>query len=227
MMLSKLKAVVAVVLVLGFMVTGATILTGRTAAAKVGQPPAADAPVKTPQKQEQVKEAFTAWGKEVNGLQAGLGYKPGQKRAYSHGETVRLVLRVRNVSKKEVKFQYLREFFLETPPVVTDDEGKLVPIGVATAVGNHLPLEVNLAPGKEIELYELKRELRPASEANKLGEADVERLWASGKVCVQYERVFGNSSSGQIKLDPLLSKLATGKLELEIKSDPPAATEKK
>jgi hypothetical protein len=30
------------------------------------------------------------------------------------------------------------------------------------------------------------------------------------------------------KLDPALSKLATGKLELEIKSDPPpAATEKK
>src|SRR5262249_15308737 len=31
-----------------------------------------------------------------------------------------------------------------------------------------------------------------------------------------------NSSAGTIKLDPTLSKLGTGKLELEIKSDPPA-----
>ena len=40
---------------------------------------------------------------------------------------------------------------------------------------------------------------------------------SSGKFSLQYERVLGNSSSGQIKLDPALSKLATGKLELEVK----------
>jgi hypothetical protein len=36
----------------------------------------------------------------------------------------------------------------------------------------------------------------------------------------------GDSSSGGIKLDPTLSKLATGKLELEIRPAPPPATEK-
>ena len=35
------------------------------------------------------------------------------------------------------------------------------------------------------------------------------------------------SSSGRFKPDPILSKLATGKLELEFKPDTPAATEKK
>jgi hypothetical protein len=66
-------------------------------------------------------------------------------------------------------------------------------------------VEVNLAPGKEIELYQSNLELKP------------------GKFQIQYERVFGNSSGAvQIKLDPALSKLATGKLELEIKSEPPA-----
>jgi hypothetical protein len=45
----------------------------------------------------------------------------------------------------------------------------------------------------------------------------------TGKVGFQYERVLGNSSAGFIKLDPTLSKLGTGKLELEIKPDPPAA----
>jgi uncharacterized protein (TIGR03067 family) len=158
------------------------------------------------------KEGFTAWGKEVGGLQAGLGFFPGQKRAYSHGEKVTLVVRVRNVGKEEVTFQYVSQFLIETPPAVTDGKGKLVPAGLRTLFGVHVPKQVNLAPGKEIELY---------------GELEVRADFGTGKVSVQYGRVFGNSSSGQIKLDPKLSKLGTGKLELEIKSDPPPATEKK
>jgi RNA polymerase sigma factor (sigma-70 family) len=176
-------------------------------------------PEKQPQKEE--KGGFTAWGKEVNGLQAGLGFRPGEKRAYHHGETVKLVVRVRNVGKEAVKFQYLREFFIETPPTVTGGKGKPVPLGRTDVLGIiHLPVDVNLAPGKEIELtgsqpfYELELELKPAS------------LYGTGKFELQYERVFGNSSAGGIKLDPTLGKLATGKLELEIKSDPPAAPKK-
>jgi len=75
----------------------------------------------------------------------------------------------------------------------------------------------NLAPGKEIELYELKFKLRPASESGN-ERFGFETLYGTGKFHVQYERFFGNSSSGFIKLDPTLSKLTTGKLELEIKS---------
>src|SRR5207248_200241 len=56
---------------------------------------------KVPEDKEE-KEAFTAWGDEINGLQASLGFRPGEKRAYSHGETVKLVVRVRNVSKEDV-----------------------------------------------------------------------------------------------------------------------------
>lgn len=37
---------------------------------------------------EKPDQAFTAWGKEIGGLQAGLGFHPGEKRVYSHGETV-------------------------------------------------------------------------------------------------------------------------------------------
>ncbi|MEO8351303.1 MAG: M56 family metallopeptidase, partial [Chthoniobacteraceae bacterium] len=174
------------------------------------------------------EEAFTAWGEELSGLQAGVGFLPGGKRAYSHGETVRLAIRVRNVGTKEVKFQYLRQFFAENPPAVTDGEGRPVPLeGFPTAFGIHIPREVKLAPGKEIELYELNLRPRPASEAGvapsqKEGaEALVQRIWATGKVSVQYQRVFRNSSSEQLRLDPALSELATGKLELEIKPDAP------
>jgi hypothetical protein len=38
----------------------------------------------------------------------------------------------------------------------------------------------------------------------------------TGTVQIQYERAFGNSFFGSIKLDPTLSKLATGKLKLEV-----------
>jgi hypothetical protein len=170
-------------------------------------------------KVKDAEDGLTAWGKEVGGLQAGLSYQPGQKRAYSQGETVTLVVRVRNVGKEEVKFQYLRQFFIENPPTVTDGDGKPIPQPHVTAFGTHLAVEVNLAPGKEIELYEWKRELRPAKW---IGNDGVPSLYGTGRFSVEYERVLGNSSAGTIKLDPILSKLGTGKLELEIKSDPRA-----
>jgi RNA polymerase sigma factor (sigma-70 family) len=216
MLFTKLKTVIAVVLVLGFLATGATILTSRTAAGQEDKPPVAEKPVKALPKQEEEKEGFTAWGKEAGGLQAGLGYRLGQHRTYHIGETVALVVRVRNVSKEAVKFQYLRNFFMEKPPTVTDGEGKPVPFqyGVFDLATVHLPMDVNLAPGKEIELYELTFKFRPASES---GKAMLSTLYGTGKFQIQYERVFGNSSAGTMKLDSALSKLATGKLELEVK----------
>jgi RNA polymerase sigma factor (sigma-70 family) len=233
MLISKLKTVVAVVLVLGLIVTGATVLSCRTSAAQGDKPPIAEERVKTPQKQEpeREKDVFTAWGKEVGGLQAGLGFHPGEKRAYRHGETVKLVVRVRNVSKEAIKFEYLKQFFIENPPTVTDGKGKPVPQTQVEAGGRvHVPVEVNLAPGKEIELtgshpyYELKYELRPKKW---IGNDGFSALYGTGTFSVQCERVFGNTSAGSIKLDPNLSKLATGKLELEIKTAAPAENEKK
>ena len=171
-----------------------------------------DDPPAQKQDKQPVKEGFTAWGKEVDGLQAGLDFRPGQKRAYRHGETVKLVVRVRNVGKEAVEFQYVSQFLIERPPAVTDGKGKVFPTGARSIFGVHLPKQVNLAPGKEIELY---------------GELEVRTDFGTGKVSVQYKRVFGNSSSGKIKLDPILSELATGKMELEIKADPPPAASEK
>ncbi|WP_052640007.1 RNA polymerase sigma factor [Zavarzinella formosa] len=213
MLITKLKAVYTVVLALGFLAAGTTGLVYRQATAQDIKPPVAEERVTPPPKQEPEKEPFTAWGKESGGLQAGLGFHAGEKRAYSHGETAKLVLRVRNVGKEEVKFQYLRQFFIEQPPAVTDDAGKPVTLPGVTAFGRHIPQEVTLAPGKEIELYELDLELRPSDENDGRRPAT---LYGTGKFGLQYERVIGNTSSGQIKPDPILGKLATGKLELEV-----------
>jgi hypothetical protein len=147
------------------------------------------------------KETFTAWGKEVGGLQAGLGYKVGEKRAYSQGETVTLVVRVRNVGKEAVKFRYVRQFFLENPPVVTDGKGKSVPLERITVYGFHALVPVDLAPGKEIEVGERQLELKPT-------------LYGTGKFSVQYERLETPAN------DKTLSEIATGKLELEVKDGP-------
>jgi RNA polymerase sigma factor (sigma-70 family) len=219
MSFTKLKATLAVVLILGLVATMTAMLTGSTATGHQDKRPLAENPVHSPQKQE--KESFTAWGKVTGGLQAGLGYPPGEHRAYHAGEMVKLVVRVRNVGKEAVKFQYLRQFFIETLPTVTDAEGKLVPQPRYEYGGQiHTPVEVNLAPGKEMELYELHLELGRASES---GNNRFYSLYGTGKVNLQYARVLGNTSSGAITLDPILSKLGTGKLELEIKSEPPPA----
>jgi hypothetical protein len=217
----------AVVLMLGFVATGATIFTCQTAAGQDDKKPTAEKPVEPAprQEKEKEKEAFTAWGKEVGGLQAGLGYKLGQKRAYFQGETVRLVVRVRNVSKEGIQFRYLQAFFVESPPTVTDAAGKPLRVeGFSHVEGKQGPKRVNLAPGKEIELYELKFKLRPDSKDRQLlGEYPYWNtllpgaFWGVGKVRFQFERLASPDT------DKTLSKLATGKLELEIKSGPPPA----
>jgi len=156
-----------------------------------------------------------------------LGYKPGQKRAYRHGETVTLVLRVRNVGKDPVKFSYLQPF-IEHAPIVTDAEGQAVPQPTKLyEIGARLPGQVELAPGKEIELHELTRELKPATESDSKRprpEGRPHALHGTGKVIVRYDQVLGDPAMGYPgwQLDPALGKLATGKLELEIPA--PGAT---
>ena len=159
-------------------------------------------------------DRLTAWGMEVDGLQAGLGFRQGGDRAYSHGETVKLVVRVRNVGKEAAKFIYFREFFYENPPIVTDGDGKQVPVTGVMLSGWPEPVKVNLAPGKEIELSDLMNlNLRPASEKAR----DMPwTLYETGKFQLQCERLGGYTGAGGVKLDAVMSKLATGKLELQV-----------
>jgi RNA polymerase sigma factor (sigma-70 family) len=213
MLMSKLKAAVAVVLVLGFLATGATVLSCRTASARGDQPPAAEERVKAPEKPEKEKEGFTAWGTEVGGVQAGLGYRPGERRAYRHGETVTLVLRVRNVGKEAVEFKHIWAFFVENPPTITDADGKRVQLPRVAAEGLHRPRNTNVAPGKEVELYEWKFDLQPKAGVDKKSFT----IHGTGKFSLQCERIVGPTSCNPDHPNPTLSKLATGKLELEVK----------
>jgi hypothetical protein len=222
MLRSKLKTVVAVVLALSFLGTGATVFYSRTAPAQAGQPPAGEKRVQEPQQPDPTKGAFTAWGKEVGGVQAGIGYLSGPKRAYHVGEVVKLAVRVRNVGKQEVKFSYYHEDFYEHPPIVTDGAGKTIPLEGVFLSGLPRRVDVSLAAGKEIKLCELYLTLRPASARAK--ERPIWKLFGAGNYQLQYKQMGGNLGIGEPRLDPILGKLVTGKLELEVKSAPPPAT---
>jgi RNA polymerase sigma factor (sigma-70 family) len=196
-----------------------TLATGNFELDVWADPPAPGAEKDAPPKQE--KEPLTAWGKEADGLQAGLGFRPGQKRVYHLGETASLVVRVRNVTKQNVSFQYLYKHFIRTPPAVIDGEGKPLPLPGITTFGVDVPQKVELPAGKEIELYELKLTLRSnvERERDKLTDFDgrLSTLYGVGKFQIQYEQL------ATPDIDPILGRLATGKFELEVKADPPPA----
>jgi uncharacterized protein (TIGR03067 family) len=196
--------------------TSHPVLATGAVGVEVRIPPAAAAP-----------EPFTAWGQEAGGLQAGLEVKG--KKTYRLGETVTLTVRVRNVGTEAVKFEYIRQYLDEHPPGVTGADGKVIPQATSGVMGViHARVEVNLEPGKEVVLgtrihgtsgvpYDLWPSVGggpPASQNHPL------RV-GTGKVTIQYVRVFGNSSIGSVTVDPRIAGLATGKLELEVKEAPP------
>ena len=80
-------------------------------------------------------------------------------------------------------------------------------------------MEVSLTPGKEVVLAELKYEFRGGIDMG-TWQGPFSPLYATGKLGFQYAQVLGNSSLGKIKIDPDLLKLATGKLEVEVKDKP-------
>jgi hypothetical protein len=162
------------------------------------------------------QDAFTAWGKELSGLQAGLGYRAGQRRTYNPGTTVTLVVRVRNVGKEPVTIQYHPRFFIDYPPTVTDAKGKPAALDRRKPASAEGPLTVTVSPGKEAELYELKLDARTGAQS-----VDDRKwtLFGTGKFQVQYVRVM--YSSGKLDIDPILGRLGTGTLDLDIQFPPP------
>jgi RNA polymerase sigma factor (sigma-70 family) len=188
-----------------------------------GKHPMSNKKQEPPQKQQPPKEDLTAWGKEVGGLQAGLGLPFGAPRAYHHGEMITLVVRVRNVGKETVKFKYLEQFLDENPPTVTGTDGKTVPQTRLSMLGFHVPVAVTLEPGKEMVLkshiggaFGQRYTLRPAIDRGKPMMKEWPLYVGTGKVSLQYARVIGNSSAGDLKVDPTLGQLGTGRLDLEI-----------
>src|SRR5262249_20627363 len=104
------------------------------------------------------------WGEPVGGVQAGIAFSPGQKRAYRVGETVTFVVKVRNVSKKSLPVCYFATFPLDTPPTVEGARGKPAHVvAPPPPEKSPFPRTLTLAAGEEAEIG--RPELVPASAA--------------------------------------------------------------
>ena len=169
------------------------------------------------------KEPLTAWGKEVGGLQAGLGLDYGNRRTFGHGEVITLVVRLRNVGKEAVKFRYLRQDLYENL-AVTDADGIAVPQRNTEVMRPHDQVIENLEPGKETVLETRMHSsngvpyvLIPSNSKDlKLDENFRPLVVGIGKVQLQIEKVFGTFSFD-------FPKLSTGTLELEVNNQPGGA----
>jgi hypothetical protein len=118
MLFKKLKSTITVVLILGLMATGA--MTYRTMAGQNEKQPAEERSAEpAKQQKEKAREALTAWGKEVDGVQ--IGIQLGENRVYRVGESATLIVRIRNNGKKEVPYSNGDsnggEYFLRNPPL--------------------------------------------------------------------------------------------------------------
>ena len=166
-----------------------------------------------PAKQEKEKEIFTVWGKEIGGLQAGLGFRSGEKRPYHHGEEAWIVLRLRNIGEAPVEFSHIWAFFVENPPTITDADGKILQLPKLAAEGLQGPRDTPIAPGKEVVLYEWNCGLQPIGGISK----NLFTIHGTGKFNLQCTRIVGPTTGNPNHPNPTLDKLATGKLELEVK----------
>ena len=151
-----------------------------------------------------------AWGKEVNGVQ--IGIQLGKRRVYQVGETVTLILRLRNNGKEVVPFRDDAEYFYKNPPHITDADGKAVTIQAMSIFGFIRGRSV--APGKEVDLIQLKLALRPATDREK---NTAWTLYGTGKFHVQYQDV---PVVGEVRLGAPGMTLTTGKLDLEVQEVP-------
>jgi RNA polymerase sigma factor (sigma-70 family) len=220
MMLTKLKTVVAVVLLLGFsvIVTGATIYSGGTAAdGATPVQPIAEERAKTAQKQEQKqeKEVFTAWGKEVDGLQAGAALVKGD--SVRIGEKATVVVKLRNLSKAPIKVS-VWPFWLYPPGVVDAADKSVRATRPPIPLFEIIPKELTLPPGQTVDLSKTDIHVAGLREDVSFPAGVVDQFTIHvlpGKYKAHLE--------GFLQGRPSLS---TGAVEFEVSADPPPSAKK-
>jgi RNA polymerase sigma factor (sigma-70 family) len=65
-----------------------------------------------------------AWGKAVDGLQAGIGFRDGETGSYQAGQAANFVMYLRNTGDKDAGVTYIETVFEEFLPAVEDVGGK-------------------------------------------------------------------------------------------------------
>lgn len=212
MFVTKIKSVLAMALMLCFLATGATLLHGQTVAGQNDKKPTEKPKEPIPkQGKEKVKDTVTAWGKEAGGLQAGIRLKAtdienatNQSDAMQsvgsiqQGADIGFAVVVRNVSKQEVKLNYIQP----SDWMCFEGERNLKFEPGYAIEGKPIRHEKTLQPGEDCEVGQLNITTRKQTTTESLTGV---RLVELGKFKVSCPKV-------------LESKLATGEFEIEITS---------
>jgi hypothetical protein len=158
MLLTKLKAAIAVVALLGFVATVTTLLASRTAAGQGNKPPTAEKAVKTPEKQQPVgREAPRKKTEAANGLKLRLRADKTEtvmKPDGSDAVPVKLKLSFTNVSDKPIKLNaYVLRWRMGFRCVGPSPESVQTMVVFDKLPANHMPAPVAgdypvLKPGK-------------------------------------------------------------------------------
>jgi uncharacterized protein (TIGR03066 family) len=105
------------------------------------------------------------WGKEVNGLQLGIGLRPGEKGVYNISDKVEFVVKLRNVSKNAIKYVFRSLPFEATVPHVVFTVGgderhsQRVPVAMPFELTKRASVEMEIAPGEVIDVGKPRIEL--------------------------------------------------------------------
>jgi RNA polymerase sigma factor (sigma-70 family) len=104
------------------------------------------------------------WGKPADGLQAGIGFRPGDRRTCSAGDSVTLVFYLRNVGPRAIRLSHIETLFAEWMPSVEDADGKRVGVAPGPANLGIVPVvRRSLDPGEQITLGHPWFRVRPPS----------------------------------------------------------------
>jgi RNA polymerase sigma factor (sigma-70 family) len=145
-----------------------------------------------------------AWGKEAGGLQAGVGFAPGQKGVFRVGDTARLVVYLRNVGGKELAVEYSDAYLAENQPTVVDAAGRPVATSqLPILLGVWRRHKKTLAAGELMELGRVERVLEPARAVETVKPT---LFVGPGKYKLSYANVPPN-------------RLSTGVLDVEVVTD--------
>jgi hypothetical protein len=158
-----------------------------------------------------------AWGKAADGLEAGIGFRPGEEHACRVGGSVTFYVYLRNVSDKPVSLSHIEPLFDEFLPTVEDGAGRklrVVPgpmnLGLVSIVSR------SLEPGETIRLAPCWFLVR---EPGLRGEAVAPTLVAKPGKYQVYHSGFPTRRKGDTS-DKYSGP--TGRVEFEIKGSPDA-----
>jgi hypothetical protein len=94
-----------------------------------------------------------AWGKAADGLEAGIGFRPGEEHACRVGGSVTFYIYLRNVRDKAVSLSHIEPLFDEFLPTVEDGAGRnLRVVPGPMNLGRVSIVSRSLSPGETIRL---------------------------------------------------------------------------